>query len=213
MPDGSGDDLSSADDAGASVEAGDAGGPGPDATQHLDAGSDVSPGADAGDGASTSCNSLTVSPASDIWANPDAGFPTPMGGTVAAGTYKLTAINSYGDTGTAAAGTTATMTMILTEGDAGQSFIGEMAYLQTGGGFTASMSVTFASNQYDATYSCVDPLDSPFGLSITPLGYDGNPVTYTYDTASKTLHLYNAYGTGYGTPGNPRMDEEVLVLQ
>jgi hypothetical protein len=65
----------------------------------------------------------------------------------------------------------------------------------------------------EATYSCVDPLDSSFGLSITPLGYDGNPVTYTYDAASRTLHLYNAYGTGYGTPGNPRMYEEILVLQ
>ncbi len=129
------------------------------------------------------------------------------------GTYKLTAVNGYGDTGTFAAGTTAEMTMVLTQGDAGQSFLGEIAYVQTGGGFTASMSVTFASNQYEATYSCVEPLDSSFGLAVTPLGYDGNPVTYTYDAASKTLHLYNAYGTGYGTPGNPRMYEEVLVLQ
>jgi hypothetical protein len=213
MPDGSGDDLSSVDDAGASAEAGDAGGPGPDTTNDLDAGSDVSSRADASEGASTSCNSLTVSSPSAVWANPDAGFPTPAGGTVVTGTYKLTAINGYGDTGTFATGMTATMTMVLTQGDAGQSFLGEIAYDQTGGGFTASMSVTFASNQYEATYSCVDPLDSSFGLVVTPLGYDGNPVTYTYDAASTTLHLYNAYGTGYGTPGNPRMYEDVLVLQ
>jgi hypothetical protein len=109
-------------------------------------------------------------------------------------------------------GTAAAMTMVLEQGDGGQTFVGQIIYDQ-GGGYTANMDVTFAPNQYEATYTCADPRAPSFALSFTPPGYDGDAVTYTYEAASKTLHLYNGYGTGYGTPGNPRLYETVLVLQ
>jgi hypothetical protein len=209
--DGSMEDSASVspDAAGPPIEAGDDGGSqGPDATARLDAGPDGS------DGAAGSCNSLMLGSVLAPFANADAGtFPTGTGGTVVSGTYELSAINAYGDTGTISAGTTATMTMVLEQGDGGQTFVGQIIYDQVGGGYTASMDVTFASNQYEASYTCVDPLQSSFGLSVTPPGDDGYAVTYTYDPASETLHLYEGYGSGYGTPGNPRLYEDVLVLR
>jgi hypothetical protein len=204
------------DAAGVPVEAGSDGGKGPGSRTRVDAGSDGSDETDAGDGAATSCNSLTLGTTGAPFANVDAGtFPTGTGGTVVPGTYSLSAINLYGDTGTVAASMgTATMTMVLEQGDAGQTFVGQIIYDQTGGGYTATMDVTFTSNQYEATYTCVDPLQTLFGaLSVTPPGDDGDAVAYTYDAASMTLHLYNGYGAGYGTPGNPRLYEEVLVLR
>jgi hypothetical protein len=209
------DSASGSPDAGPPIEAGDDGSKGLDAAARVDAGVDGSQPADAGDGAASSCNSLTGSSSYVSYVNPDAGtFPTGTGGTVVPGTYQLSVINLYGDTGTAAATDTVMMTMVLEQGDGGQTFAGQIIEDQTGGGFTASMDVTFASDQYEATYTCVDPLNSQFGvLSVTPPGDDGYAVTYTYDAASKTLHLYEGYGSGYGTPGNARLYEDVLVLQ
>ena len=148
-----GDSASGSPDAGPPIEAGDDGSKGLDAAAGLDAGLDGSHPADAGDGA-------------------DAGtFPTGTGGTVVPGTYQLSVINLYGDTGTAAASDTVMMTLVLEQGDGGQTFVGQIIHDQTGGGFTANMDVTFASDQYEATYTCVDPLNSQFGtLSVTPPG-------------------------------------------
>jgi hypothetical protein len=215
-PDGSAEDSASVppDTGGGSIEASDGASKGPDAT--LDAGQDGPSSADAGDGAPVGhCNNVTLGNQPFVpFANADAGtLPTGTGGTVVSGTYKLSAINAYGDTGTISAGTTAAMTMTLEQGDGGQTFVGQIIEEQSGGGYTANMEVTFSSNQYAANYTCVEPLPSSPSLSFAPPGNDGFAVTYTYDAASKTLHLYEGYGSGYGSPGNARLYEHVLALQ
>jgi hypothetical protein len=134
---------------------------------------------DAGDDAP--CNTLQNT-ASTISYTGMPGAPlAPQGGSVAAGTYYLTAANVYALDGGTIPGTIQETVVYAANGTAG--FDRKSVTNQGLGDERANQTAVPYGNQITVTYVC--PPQSPY------------TVPYTFDTATNALHLYSASSIEY----------------